>query len=84
MVKVAFHPYFKKLFSKIKNKSLKEKIVKQFSKIKENPETGKPMQFDRRGTREVYITPFRLSYLYIKKENKVVFLDLYHKNGQSG
>jgi len=82
MVKVFFHAFFKKTFSRIKDKSLKEKIIKQFLKIKNNPETGKPMKYTRKGTREVYIPPFRLSYLYIKEENKIVFLDLYHKNKQ--
>ena len=82
MVKVLFHPFFKKTFFRIKDKSLKEKIIKQFLKIKNNPETGKPMKYTRKGTREVYIPPFRLSYLYIKEENKIVFLDLYHKDKQ--
>src|SRR3989344_2073429 len=48
----------------------------------ENPEVGKPMMYDRKGTREVYVKPFRLSYAYIKHENKIIFLDLYHKDGQ--
>ncbi|MDO8741477.1 MAG: type II toxin-antitoxin system RelE/ParE family toxin [Candidatus Woesearchaeota archaeon] len=82
MVSAAFHPYFKEIFSKIKDRSLKERIIKQFSKIRENPEVGKPMKYDRKGTREVYIHPFRLSYLYIKEENKVLFFDLYHKDEQ--
>ena len=82
MVKVAFHPSFQKIFSKIKNNELKEKIIKQFSKICCNPEIGKPMRYARKGTREVYIQPFRLSYIYIKEEDKIVFLDLYHKDEQ--
>ena len=61
---------------------MKEKIIKQFSKIKENPEIGKPMKNVRKGTREVYISPFRLSYAYIKNEDKLIFLDLYHKDQQ--
>ncbi len=82
MVKAVFHPSFKELFSKVKNKGLKEKIIKQFVKIKYNPEIGKPMRYSRKGTREVYIAPFRLTYSYIKDENKIVFLDLYHKDEQ--
>jgi mRNA-degrading endonuclease RelE of RelBE toxin-antitoxin system len=82
MVVVEFHPQFQKIFSKIKDNSLKEKIVKQFSKIRENPEIGKPMKNVRKGTREVYIHPFRLSYAYFRNENKIVFLDLYHKDEQ--
>ena len=82
MVTVAFHPSFEKIFFKIKDKALKEKIIKQFIKIKENPEIGKPMQYTRKGTREVYVSPFRLSYLYIKEKDKIIFLDLYHKDEQ--
>lgn len=82
MVKVSFHPSFKRLFSKIKDKNLKERIIKQLVKIKENPEIGKPMKYSRKGTRELYIDPFRLSYMYIKKEDKIILLDLYHKDEQ--
>lgn len=82
MVRTAFHPFFRKLFSKIKDRSLKEKIAKYFVKIKNNPEIGKPMSHKRKGTREVYINPYRLSYSFIKEENKIVFLDLYHKDDQ--
>lgn len=82
MVRAIFHPHFKKLFSKIKNKSDKEKLLKQFSKIKNNPEIGKPMRYSRKGTKEVYVKPFRLSYIYLEKEDKIVFLSLYHKDEQ--
>ena len=82
MVIAEFHPNFQKIFSKIKDNSLKEKIIKQFSKIKNNPEVGKPMRNVRKGTREVYILPFRLSYAYLKSEDKIIFLDLYHKDEQ--
>ena len=82
MVKSSFHEKFKKTFSKIKDKELKNRIIKQFSKIRDNPEIGKPMRNVRKGTREVYVSPYRLSYIYIKEEDKVIFLDLYHKDEQ--
>ena len=82
MVTVTFDPHFQKLFSKIKDSALKEKILKQIIKLKENPESGKPMRYGRKGTRELYISHFRLSYLYLKKEDKILFLDLSHKDGQ--
>ena len=78
MVDVIFDEFFKKDFKKIKNKDIKEKIIKQIAKIKENPEVGKPMMYSRKGTREIYIAPFRLSY---KVEGTTVFiLSLYHKD----
>lgn len=82
MVTVDFDQYFQKLFSKIKDSVIKERIIKQIMKLKGNPEIGKPMRYSRKGTREIYISPFRLSYLYIKEENKIIVLDLYHKDEQ--
>lgn len=66
----------------IKDKGLRAKILKQIEKIIENPEIGKPMSRARKGTREVYVSPFRLSYSYLKDENKIIFLDFYHKDEQ--
>ena len=80
MVRSSFSKKFKKSFSKIKDKSFKEKLLKQFLKIKSNPEAGKPMKNSRKGTREVYVAPYRLSYSFI--EDEIVFLDLYHKDNQ--
>lgn len=82
MVSVFFHEKFRKTFSKIKNNSLKERVIKHISKIKENPELGKPMKYARKGTKEVYVSPFRLSYMYLKKKDKIILLDLYHKDKQ--
>lgn len=80
MVDVIFDPNFKKDFKKIKDKSVKEKIIKQVSKLKNNPELGKPMRFERKGTRELYISPWRLSYKNDK--NTIYILALYHKDLQ--
>jgi len=80
VVVVIFDPVFEKNFKKIKNLSIKEKIITQISKIKENPEVGKPMRYDRKGTRELYISPFRLSYKL--KGDTVYLLALYHKDSQ--
>lgn len=80
MVEVIFDPEFKKDFKKIKDKSIKEKIIKQLSKIRDNLEIGKPMKFDRKKTRELYVSPWRLSY---KLEGDIVYiLALYHKDTQ--
>ncbi len=73
---------FEEFFYKIKDNLFKLKIGKQIKKIIENPEVGKPMKNVRKGTREVYISPYRLSYNYIKSENTIYFLDIYHKDKQ--
>lgn len=82
MVEIRFDKKFAVLFSKIKDNSLKEKLMKQIKKISENPEVGKPMRNVRKLTRELYIKPFRLSYRYLKDQNVVYILDLYHKDEQ--
>ena len=84
MVNVTFTEEFKQIFFKIKDNLLKEKIRKQLEKIKIkiNPEVGKPMRNIRKGTRELYIKPFRLSYEYLRDKNQVYILDLYHKKEQ--
>ena len=80
MVVVIFDLLFEKNFKKIKNSSLKKKIIAQISKIKDNPEVGKPMRYGRKGTHELYISPFKLSYKL--EGNKVYILALYHKDFQ--
>ncbi|MBS3156147.1 type II toxin-antitoxin system RelE/ParE family toxin [Candidatus Woesearchaeota archaeon] len=82
MVTVDFEAPFKQRMKKVKDIGTKNKIKKQIDKIINNPEIGKPMRYNRKGTRELYISPFRLSYIYLDKENKIVFLDLYHKDEQ--
>jgi len=72
---------FKKITRKL-DISIKIKVKKIILKIIDNPEIGKPMKYDRRGTRELYVKPFRLSYAYFKSKNKIIFLDLYHKDEQ--
>ena len=71
-ISICYDKNFKKCFKKLK----------QIIKVIDNPEIGKPMKYTRKNTRELYISPFRLSYYYSKKENKLIFLDFYHKDKQ--
>jgi len=82
MVTVEFSASFEKIIKKIKDENSKEKVKKQIKKIINNPEIGKPMMYTRKGTRELYVGSFRLSYAYIKEENKIIFLEIYHKDEQ--
>ena len=80
MVNVIFDPGFKRNFKKIKDQTTKERLIKQIQKIKNDSEIGKPMMYGRKGTRELYVPPFRLSY---KVEGDIVYiLYLYHKDEQ--
>jgi len=82
MVKVTYDLLFDKKLSKIKDTSLKTAIKKRLLKITDEPTTGKPMQYSRKGTREVYVHSFRLSYMWLEKEQHIYFLDIYHKDEQ--
>jgi len=82
MLEIDYKKGFLKVISKIKDEPNKTKIKKQIEKILENPEIGKPMMYGRKGTREVYVAPYRLAYSYNPSENKIVFLDIYHKDEQ--
>jgi mRNA-degrading endonuclease RelE of RelBE toxin-antitoxin system len=80
MVTLVFDPDFRKKFDKIRDRTLKDKIAAQIIKLRENPEIGKPMRYGRKGTREIYISPFRLSYSI--QIDTIYILDLYHKDEQ--
>jgi mRNA-degrading endonuclease RelE of RelBE toxin-antitoxin system len=82
MVTVAYHPHFEKTIRKINDAGLKGRIKQQIIRIINNPSTGKPMRYCRKKTREVHIPPFRLSYLYDRSQDTLVFLALYHKDRQ--
>lgn len=72
---------FKRIKSKI-DKSYLERVEKLIRKIIQNPEIGKPMRHNRKGTRETYLGSFRLFYAYSKEENVLTFLEIYHKDEQ--
>ncbi len=67
MLNVDFDPSYLKAVSKIRDKNTRERLKKQISKIIENPEVGKPMMHSRKWIRELYISPFRLSYVYLQE-----------------
>ena len=73
MLDLEYEQSFLEIIEKIKDNSAKEKVKKQIAKIINNPEVGKPMMYDRKGTREVYVHPFRLSHTYVKEKSKIIF-----------
>ena len=82
MLKISYKDAFLDRIRKVKDETFKERIKKLVDKIIANPEIGKPMQYERKGTREVYAGPFRVSYAYVKEEEQLIFLDIYHKDEQ--
>lgn len=82
MVKEVIRPeHFLRQLTKL-DKSLLDRVEKIVVKIIAEPEIGKPMRFDKKGTRELYIGSFRISYIYNKNKDIIIFLDIYHKDEQ--
>ncbi len=82
MVTIEYTNSFKKSYKKIKDSNFSKKIKSQIKKIINNPTIGKPMKYKRKGTRELYLSPYRISYAYIKDKNKIILLSIYHKDEQ--
>jgi len=78
-MKVTYEDNFIKYFKKIKDKTLKDNILKQLRKIINNPEIGKPLKYSRKLTREIYIPPLRLYYSYNKDVNTLTIIEISHK-----
>ena len=53
---------FEREVKKIRDSSLKEKIKKQIEKAVNDPNIGKPLRFQYKGERTVYVKPYRLVY----------------------
>ncbi|MBI4015687.1 MAG: type II toxin-antitoxin system RelE/ParE family toxin [Candidatus Aenigmarchaeota archaeon] len=68
---------FEEEIKKIKDGSLKEKIKKQLKKIVERPEVGKPLSYDLKGERTIYIKPYRL--IYSIEGDKIILLRFEHR-----
>lgn len=78
---IKYDKNFKKILKKLE-KSIKDRAKKQIIKIIDDPKVGKPMRNVRKGTREVYVKPYRLSYYFDEENDLIIFLDFYHKDKQ--
>lgn len=65
MVEVIWTDNFAEGVKKIRDGAVKERIKKQIAKIINNPNLGKPLRFELKGERTVYIKPYRLVYSVI-------------------
>jgi mRNA-degrading endonuclease RelE of RelBE toxin-antitoxin system len=74
MVKhIIFTTSFERSVRKIKDASVKERIKKQIAEIIERPEIGKPLRFEKKGERSVWLPPFRI--IYALQGDTIYFLD---------
>jgi mRNA-degrading endonuclease RelE of RelBE toxin-antitoxin system len=76
MVEYIFTEKFEREFKKADN-SIKEKARKQIRKIIEEPEIGKPLRYDLKGERTVYVRPFRIIYSF--SNGTIYFLRFEHR-----
>lgn len=58
--------HFIRVYDKL-DESVRAKLGKIMGKAPLNPDIGKPVRFARKGTRELYLPPFRLSHAYDEK-----------------
>jgi len=79
MVRITFSEGFEKQFKKIKDNQTKEKIIKHIKKILEDPLIGKPLKYDLKGERTLYIKPYRL--IYAIKQDEIILLRFLHRDG---
>ena len=81
MVKIQTSEKFERILDKIDN-TLKLQIDKLLDRIIANPEVGKPMRYERKGTRELYVGSHRLVYAFDKVTDTIFLLNFYHKDEQ--
>lgn len=76
MVEVIYTEKFEREFKKADN-SIKQQAVKQIDKIITDPETGKPLRYDLKGERTVYVKPYRIIYSFFN--DTIHFLRFEHR-----
>lgn len=69
---------FEQEFKKIKDRTTQDKIEKQIVKIKNNPNFGKPLRYNLKGERTIYVKPYRL--LFKIEGDKLILLRFEHRN----
>lgn len=77
MVRVVYSKEFEQDVKKIRDKALKERLIKQVEKILKNPETGKPLRYNLKGERSVYVPPYRLVYALL--DDKIYLMRFRHR-----
>ncbi len=69
-MEIVFSEEFKKDFKKIKNKSIRLKLIKHIKKLEKLPKSGKPLRYNLKNYRSIRIPPFRI--IYRLEKNRIV------------
>jgi len=76
-MRVVFSDHFRDEFKRIKDGSLKDRVIKAARKLEVMPECGKPLTHDLKGHRRLVVAPFRVIY---KIENgNVLIVNFEHR-----
>ena len=78
MVRVIYSKEFEQDVKKVRDKSVKERMIKQVEKILKNPEIGKPLRYNLKGERSVCVSPYRLVYALV--DDKIFLLRFRHRD----
>lgn len=76
MVEVIYTEKFKKEVKKL-DSSIKIKVIKQIKKIIEEPKVGKPLRYNLKGERTIYVKPYRIIYSFNRRI--ITFLRIQHR-----
>ena len=76
MVDVIYTDKFEKEVKRL-DSSIKIKVVKQIGKIIQSPNIGKPLRYDLKGERTIYVKPYRIIYAFNK--GTITFLRVEHR-----
>lgn len=76
MVEIIYTEKFEKEIKKLDN-FIKKKVTKQIEKIVNNPQIGKPLRYNLKGERTIYVKPFRIIYSFYN--NIIYFLRFEHR-----
>ncbi len=77
MVRVVYSKEFEEDVKKIRDNALKKRLIKQVEKVLNNPNIGKPLRYNLKGERSVYVPPYRLVYTLI--DDKIFLLRFRHR-----
>ncbi|MBI2651632.1 type II toxin-antitoxin system RelE/ParE family toxin [Candidatus Woesearchaeota archaeon] len=69
-MQIIFSEEFKKDFKKIKDKSIRIRVINHLKKLEQLPESGKPLQYNLKGHRSIRVPPFRI--IYRLEQDKII------------
>ena len=74
---IVYTQKFERDVKKIRDSSVKEKLMKQIAKVAENPNFGKPLRFGLKGEWAIRAKPYRL--IYAVQSKRLILLRFEHR-----